>query len=55
MKVNQCFGKTYRLHLQCKRVSQTRNHGEVGDSFTLVSGLFFDSEDGGDMLLRIVC
>jgi hypothetical protein len=40
MKVNHRFGGTYRLHLH-RRVSQTRNQGEVGGSFTLVSCLAY--------------
>jgi hypothetical protein len=38
LKVSRCFGGTCHLHLQDRRISQ----------------LFFDAEDGGDMLLRNV-
>jgi hypothetical protein len=28
LKVNRCFGGTYRLHLQGRRISRTRNQSE---------------------------
>jgi hypothetical protein len=39
LKVNRRFGGTYRLHLQCRRISQARNQREVGgkDSFQLTT------------------
>jgi hypothetical protein len=51
LKVNQCFGATYRLHLQGLRISQGRDQREGRWQAEL---LFFVSEDGGDMLLRKV-
>jgi hypothetical protein len=49
----QCFRAMYRLLLQGQRVSQGRNQQmQVAGCFLL--GLLFDSEDGGDVLLRNV-
>jgi hypothetical protein len=31
LKVNTCFGRTYRFHLQWRRISQSRNQREVGE------------------------
>jgi hypothetical protein len=31
VKVNQCFGGTYRLHFQGRTVSQVRNQQEAGN------------------------
>jgi hypothetical protein len=54
-KVHQRFGGKYCFHLQDRKISKARNkHGSacrlLHASFLL--GLFFDFEDGGDMLLR---
>jgi hypothetical protein len=29
LKINRCFGGTYRLHLHSRRISQVRNHSEA--------------------------
>jgi hypothetical protein len=34
MKVNQCFGGTYCLHLQVWRISQARNQHEAGNKLS---------------------
>jgi hypothetical protein len=51
VKVNQCFGGIYCLHLQGLRVSQPRNQYETGSKMLY---LFFDPEDGGDIFLQNV-
>jgi hypothetical protein len=53
LKVKRRFGRTYRLHLQVRRISRARNQRESRWQAELYS--FFDPEDGGDMLLRNVC
>jgi hypothetical protein len=53
LKFNRRFGIKYRLHLQCRRMSRARNQrGSRWPGFTL--GLFFYTEDGGDVFLRNV-
>jgi hypothetical protein len=52
-KVNRRFGVTYRLHLQGRRISQTKHHCHLFHAGFLL-GLFFDSNDGGDKFLRNV-
>jgi hypothetical protein len=47
--VNRCFGGTCRLHLQYRRIRKTRDQREAG-GFLL--GLFFDTEHGGEIVLR---
>jgi hypothetical protein len=57
LSVNRRHGKTYRLNLQCRRISRARNQRESGwqaELFLIRTGLFFDTEDGGDTFLRIV-
>jgi hypothetical protein len=63
LKVNWCFGRTCRLHLQGRRISQARNHHEAGTSwanlpccFMVVSFLVYSSnpEHGDGMVLRNV-
>jgi hypothetical protein len=44
LNVNWRFGRTYRLHLQVRRISRATNQ----------LGLFFDPEDRGDIFLRNV-
>jgi hypothetical protein len=49
LKVNRLFGGTCGPHLQDRRISQARrNQHEAGSKQSLL-GLFFDSEDGGDV------
>jgi hypothetical protein len=48
-KVNWHFGRTYCLHLQCWRVSQTINQWEVGTKQVLLA-----ADDGSDMFLQNV-
>jgi hypothetical protein len=38
LKVGRRFGETYRLHLQGRRISQTRNQGEAGSKPSLYKG-----------------
>jgi hypothetical protein len=45
LKVNQRFGRTYRLHLQGRRSALLTTCVHVG----FLLGLFFDPEDRGDM------
>jgi hypothetical protein len=55
--VNRRFGGTYRLHLQCRKITWARNqHERCKAAFRLVSfsAYFLDPEEGGDMLLRTV-
>jgi hypothetical protein len=47
LKFNRCFGGTYRLHLQCRRICRTRYQRDSRWQAEL--GLFFDPEDGGDV------
>jgi hypothetical protein len=61
MKGNRHFGGTYSLHLQGRRISQEKKEEkkkqyEAGSKQILLHTgyllcLFFDLEDGGDMLL----
>jgi hypothetical protein len=50
LKFNRHSGGTCRLRLQGRRISRERNQRETDSKFLL--GLFFDTEDGGDMLVR---
>jgi hypothetical protein len=50
LKVNRNFGGTYRLHLQGQKISEADLATSFHADFLL--GLFFDHEDGGDMLFR---
>jgi hypothetical protein len=54
---HQCFGGTYHLHLQGRRVIQTRNQNEAGSRHTsalcmLFSSSIFSLEDGDSMFLQ---
>jgi hypothetical protein len=55
-KVNQRSGGTCRLHFQGRRISQARNQGEECGKLhaRFLLGLFFDTENGGDMFFRNV-
>jgi hypothetical protein len=53
VNVNWCFEWIFGLHLQGRRLSPSRNRHEAG-SKRGVPGLFFDPEDGSDMLIRNV-
>jgi hypothetical protein len=60
LKVNQHFGGTIPFHFQHWRISQITNMKEATSRAIMLSayfmfGLFFDPEDGGDILLRNVC
>jgi hypothetical protein len=50
VKINSCFGGTYRYHLQGRIVSQATNQGEAGKKqiFILISCWAYP-EDGGDI------
>jgi hypothetical protein len=50
LEVIRRFGGTYRLCLQCRRISQARNQRENRWQAELC--LLFGPDDGGDMLLR---
>jgi hypothetical protein len=52
--VNRRFRGTYRLHLQGRRISQARNQRESMWQADPMLGLFFNPEDGGDIVLRNV-
>jgi hypothetical protein len=54
LKGNQRFEGTYRLHLQDRRISRARNQLVTSFYAGFLLGLFFDSENGGDMFLRKV-
>jgi hypothetical protein len=58
LKFNRRFGETYRLHLQCRKMSRARNQREsrwqAENSAGFFLSLFFDTEDGGDMFFRNV-
>jgi hypothetical protein len=51
LKINRHFGRTYRLHLQYRRIRLGRNQSLLATCFhsCLLLVLFFDIEDGGDM------
>jgi hypothetical protein len=51
LKVNRRFGGACCLHLQGRRISEARNQVYLLHSSCLF-GLFFDPEDGDNMLLR---
>jgi hypothetical protein len=53
-KVNHYFGGTYRLHVQGRRMSQSRNQHEASSSTGLLLSLFIDPEVGEYVLLRNV-
>jgi hypothetical protein len=54
----QCFGGTYCLHLQERKVNQLRNQQKqlrmLPASAGFLLGLLFSYEDGGNMLLQTV-
>jgi hypothetical protein len=50
LNINRCFGATYRLHLQGRRISRAIN--QLESRWQAELSLFFDLEDGGDMLLQ---
>jgi hypothetical protein len=50
LKINRRFGGTYRLHIQCLRIRKAEFVTCFNAGFVL--GLFFDTEDGGDLFLR---
>jgi hypothetical protein len=52
VKISQRFGETRYLHLLSRRISQARNQLRY---IGYLLGLYFDPEDGGDVLLRNVC
>jgi hypothetical protein len=56
-KISQRFGRTYRLHLQARRVSRVGNqhkHEAISASASFLLLLVFCPEDGGDMIFRNV-
>jgi hypothetical protein len=50
LKLNRRFGRTYRLHLQGRKINRALITTYFHAGFFLVS--FFYPEDGGDMFLR---
>jgi hypothetical protein len=50
LKVNQRFGETFRLHLPSGKIIYENLLFHAG----FLLGLFFDQEDGSDMLLQNV-
>jgi hypothetical protein len=48
LKASRCFGGTYRLHPQSRRINQAKHRHKSGDKVRL----FFGSENEGDMFLR---
>jgi hypothetical protein len=50
LKVNWCFWRICRLHLQGQRISKVRNQSEKNGKQSLLD-LFFDPETGGDTFL----
>jgi hypothetical protein len=59
LKVNWYFVGTYCFHLQCRRISRTRNKGG-SRSWCLLSScfflrLFFDTEDWGNIVTLMEC
>jgi hypothetical protein len=52
LKVNRRYGGTCRFHLQGWRTSQERNQLATCFRAGFLLGLFFDTEDGGDMFFR---
>jgi hypothetical protein len=58
LKVSQRLGGTYRLHLQGRRITEKETGVKAGGKQLCAAcqagfllGLFFDTEDGGDMFL----
>jgi hypothetical protein len=57
LKINLRFGETCRLHLQGQKVIQAKMQHEAISKQTsadLLLGLFFDPDNGGEMILRNV-
>jgi hypothetical protein len=51
----RCFGETYRLHLQDRRISQinTRVSRRQDEPACILLGLLFDPEDGYDIYILV--
>jgi hypothetical protein len=54
MKDNRRFGGTYHFQLQNRRATQARNQKKKPQSELRLLGLFFDPEDGSDIIFRNV-
>jgi hypothetical protein len=57
LKIEQSFGGTYRIHFKDRKVSEARHESEsvalIATCFcsSFIFGLFFDTENGGCMIL----
>jgi hypothetical protein len=54
LKVSRRFGGKHRLYLQDRRIKQAKTSVKVVANAGFLLGVFFDSEDGGDMFHRNV-
>jgi hypothetical protein len=50
--VSECLGGSRRLNFNGRRIIQERNQSETSSKQSWNLGLFFDTEDGGDMFVR---